>query len=99
MNVVEAIRANADAYSGYIAVKDGIVEFNYSQFYARVDSLSQAFIAQGVSKGDVIFAWLPNSYHAIEMEIACLQIGAIWVTLHAGLTWYEIQTVITSTSP
>jgi len=99
MNVVEAIRANADAYAENIAVRDGDVEFSYRDFYERVDSLSQGFMARGVSKGDVILAWLPNSYHAIETEIACLQIGAIWVTLHAGLTWHEIQTVIDSTSP
>lgn len=99
MNVVEAIRANEASYANYIAVKDGDVQHTYRDLYARVDSLSQAFIAHGVSKGDVLFAWLPNSYHAIETELACLQIGAIWVTLNSGLTWYEVQAVIDSTNP
>lgn len=97
MNVIESIREHE--YGDNLAVIDGETRFTYNQFYTRVDSLSQGFIRLGVKKGDVVLAWLPNSFQAIETELACMQIGAIWVTLHAGLTWSEVHDVIRSTDP
>lgn len=99
MTVVDAIRQHSNEYSERIAVRDGRCELTYAEFYERVDRLSQAFLAKGVSKGEVILALLPNSFHAIECEIACLQVGAVWVTLHSGLTWHEVHSVVESTTP
>lgn len=97
MNVIESIRENT--YGKNPAIIDGDTCFNYDELYERVDSLSQGFIRLGVKKGDVLLAWLPNGFQAIETELACMQIGAIWVTLHAGLTWSEVNEVILSTEP
>lgn len=99
MNVIESIREREDDFSDRLAVVDGDVRLTYQEFYGRVDALSNVFLGYGVGKGQVILAWLPNGFQAIETELACLQIGAIWVTLNAGLTWAEVEDVVQSTEP
>jgi long-chain acyl-CoA synthetase len=99
VGIVEKIRESAADFSSRIAVQDGSVEFTYAEWYERVDRLSQGLLSLGLQKGDVLLAWLPNSYRALETELACLQIGAIWVTLNAGLTWPEVEIVVESTNP
>jgi acyl-CoA synthetase (AMP-forming)/AMP-acid ligase II len=71
----------------------------HSQLWYRVDRLSNALIMAGLRKGDRLLAWLPNAYQAIETELACLQVGGVWVTLNAALTWPEVSAVIVSTEP
>lgn len=99
MDIVQKIRENASEYDSLIAVQDGSIQYTYSELYDRIDRLSQGLLSLGLKKGDVLLAWLPNCHQALEIELACLQCGGIWVTLNAGLTWPEVALVIDSTDP
>lgn len=99
MNVIERIRERLPEFATGPAVIEGERTWTHAQLYDRVDRLSQAFLELGIQKGDVLMAWLPNGHEAIETELACFQIGAIWVTLNTNLTWTEVHNVIASTEP
>ncbi len=98
-NVIEAVRSRAGEHAARVAVIDGPVRLTHAELWERVDRLSNAFIMAGLRKGERLLAWLPNSYQAIETELACLQAGGVWVTLNAALTWPEVSAVIASTEP
>lgn len=99
MNIIQKIRAKEAQFAELPAIIEPDRSWTYAEFYGRVDRLANALIALGVRKGDVLLCWLPNIREALETELACLQIGAIWVTLNAGLTWPEVEQAVHSTEP
>lgn len=98
-NVIEAIRAEADRFQDLPAVIDGPWRCTHAQLYDRVDRVSNALLERGFRKGDRLLCWLPNVHEALEVELACLQIGGVWVTLNAALTGPEVAAVLESTKP
>ncbi|MCH7960191.1 MAG: AMP-binding protein [Candidatus Hydrogenedentes bacterium] len=99
MDVVSKVREGSTRYPDFLAVIDGEWRCTHAELWDRVDRLSQGLLGLGVSKGDVVLAWLPNAHEAIESELACLQIGIIWVTLNTQMIWNEVRNVITDTDP
>lgn len=99
MNVVQRVRERQHEFAHRPAVIESDRTWTYAQFYDRVDCLSNALLALGLRKGDILLCWLPNIREALETELACLQTGIVWVTLNAGLTWPEVEDVLRSTNP
>jgi len=98
-NVIDTLRDREPEFPDLPAVIEGDQAWTYRALYDRVDRLSQALLARGVTKGGRLLAWLPNCHEAIECELACFQCGAVWVTLHAGLTPHEVGAVAGATQP
>lgn len=99
MTVIDSIREHASDFADLPAVIDGDWRCTHAELWERVDRLSQGLMKLGLRKGDVLMGWLPNAHEAIEVELASLQAGAIWVTLNAQMTWPEVRNVITDTEP
>ena len=99
MNIIDRLRRRAAQFASNPAVIQGGRRWTHDELYGRVDRLSQALLGLGISKAKVVMAWLPNAHEAIESELACLQIGAIWVSLNTRLTWAEVRGVIAATEP
>lgn len=99
MTIVDCIREGLPEFASKTAIIDGDATWTHAEMYERVDRLSQALLSSGAGKGEAVMAWLPNCHEAIEAELACFQIGAIWVTLNAQLTWPEVRIVMNATSP
>lgn len=99
MTIIEKIRLRSEEFAGLPAIIDRERRVSHRELWSRVDRLSQAFASLGLRKGDRLIAWLPNCMEAIECELACLQSGAIWITLHQQMTWREVAGVIRSTGP
>lgn len=97
--VVDYCREAAERYPDSPAVIEGTQSWSHAELFERVDRLSSGLTTLGLQKADVVLAWLPNAHHAIESELACLQSGGIWVTLHGDMTWPEVMGVIASTDP
>lgn len=99
MNIVRKTREHQQQFADRPAILDANRTWTHSEFYERVDRLSNALLNTGLKKGDRLLCWLPNVREALETELACLQTGAVWVTLNAGLTWPEVEAVIGATTP
>lgn len=99
MNIIEIARKSSTDYASLPALIDGANRLTHAQLWSRVDRFSQALLDRGLRKGDVVTAWLPNCAEAIEIELAVLQCGFIWVTLNARMTWAEVRGVIAACEP
>ncbi|MEK7793631.1 MAG: AMP-binding protein [Candidatus Hydrogenedentota bacterium] len=99
MNIIEEVRRCSELFADLPAILDRDRQETHRELWSRVDRLSQAFVSIGLRKGERLIAWLPNCIEAIECELACLQSGAVWITLHQQMTWREVAGVIRSTEP
>jgi len=98
-SIVALIRRREADFAALPAVIEGTRRLTHGELYDRVDRLSEAFMGLGVRPGEVVAAWLGNVHEAIECELAVLQIGAVWVSLNARLTWAEAASVLAAAPP
>lgn len=99
MNIIERIRERSSEFASNVAVIEGEERWTHAEMWDRVDRLSNGLAELGVEKGRLAMAWLPNAHEALEAELACLQIGAIWVTINSRFTWGEAVEVIEDCGP
>lgn len=98
-SIIEKVRHVSGTLAEGMAVIEGTSCRTHSQLWNRVDRLSNALAARGLRKGYVLMAWLPNCHEAIEAELACLQMGAIWVSVNSRFTRGEVEEIIRDCAP
>ncbi|MDB5430850.1 MAG: acyl-CoA synthetase [Caulobacter sp.] len=59
--------------------------FTYAQFHARAVRLAGALAAQGIGRGDVVAAFLPNGPEMLEMHFAVPMTGAVLCSINSRL--------------
>ncbi|MEU6292254.1 acetoacetate--CoA ligase [Streptomyces sp. NPDC046988] len=75
-----ALRSGADEDTALISVtEDGTTtSVTWRELRDQVGALSGWFREQGVTAGDRVVGYLPNSQHAVVAFLACAGIGAVW---------------------
>lgn len=73
------------------------VSWSYKQFKEKVESLALGLLALGVSKGDRIGAWLPNTSEWIMLQYATARIGAVLVCVNPAYRAHELVHAINLT--
>ena len=73
-------------YGKRIAIIDRRGAFTYREIAQRSLQLSAAMEASGVSKGDIVFTWLPETGEQLELRLATFENGAILAMFHQALT-------------
>lgn len=71
----------------------------YGELYKLVRDCSASLREMGISKGDVIMLYLPNSIEAVTVLLACARIGAISCSIFAGFSPAAIATRIQLSQP
>jgi len=97
--IAAQIRISGHAHASDDAVVDRHTRISHQGLWSRVDRFSGALVERGIGKGDVLMAWLPNCHEAIEAELACLQMGAIWVSVNSRFTRGEVEEIIRDCAP
>jgi len=92
--VDDFLRRAAQLYSGKTAVVDGDVRLTYAELQVRVNKMSNALLAQGITKGDRVGILSPNSHFFLESFYATSQIGAILVPLNFRLQSSDIEYIL-----
>jgi amino acid adenylation domain-containing protein len=80
-DLLSAVMNHADAVPGRIAVKDLDRELSYAELAHEIDQGAAALVDRGVSEGDRVALYLPNSVDFVVAALACLRMGAIFVPL------------------
>ena len=75
----------AEIYPERVAVIHGKARYSYAQFYARARRLASALAKQGVRRGDVVSAMLPNVPAMLEVHYAVPALGAVLNTINTRL--------------
>lgn len=86
-------------WPGTTAVVDGKVRLSFAELDERVNRLSAAFAAEGVTVGDRV-AWLAqNSFRLLETLLACAKLGAICCPVNWRLTPAEATEILEDLQP
>ncbi|HUR19778.1 MAG TPA: AMP-binding protein [Vicinamibacterales bacterium] len=79
---------------------DGRVEeFTFGEVDARAERMAAALEARGVKVGDRLLVQLPNSVEFLDIFLACLRLGVIFVPVNVLYKEREVQHIVTDASP
>lgn len=81
MNIGTLLPRHAHFRPDHTAVIFGDYRLNFGQFNKSVNRLANAFLDQGITKGDKIATILPNSLELLEVYWAVAKMGAVVVPL------------------
>ena len=78
INVAENLLANGDGIAIIGLLEDGTrVEISYTQLRQKSAACAAAMRAMGITSGDRVVAWAPNTPEVIVFALGALSIGAI----------------------
>ncbi len=84
---------------GKLALSDGKRRITYGELDASVDRLASALVAVGVSKGEVVSAYLPNCIDYVLVVLAVARAGAIFSPINPRFKAYEIGKLLNKATP
>lgn len=67
------------------------IKWSYKQLNEKVDELATGLLALGLSKGDRLGIWGPNSYEWVLTQLATAKIGVIMVCINPAYRLYELE--------
>ena len=70
---------------------------SYSQLHERSLRCAQGLLDAGVGVGDRVALWLPNSHAYLDLLYACMQVGAIAVSVNTRLRRAEAESIVRRT--
>jgi acyl-CoA synthetase (AMP-forming)/AMP-acid ligase II len=88
------VRSAAERYADAEAVVDGRVRVSYAELGARVDRAAAACVANGVSAGDRVGIWAPNSLDWMVAALGAVSAGAVLVPLNTRFKGGEAADVL-----
>lgn len=90
MNVYEILNKQAEAYKGKSAIMFKEQKISFSDLKSNVFKLVNVLKAQGISRGDKVGIYLPNSPEYVYSYLAIFCLGAVGVPLDYMLKTEEI---------
>lgn len=84
-----ALRRSAHLYADKEFLKSETSSFQFGDFDRAVDQLSSGLLGLGVTRGDNVAVWLPNSVEWVLTLFACARIGAVLVPINTRYTSAE----------
>ncbi|MDG4656755.1 fatty acid--CoA ligase [Ectobacillus antri] len=75
------------------------IRWTYKQWEEQVNKTANAFLANGVTKGDCVSAFLYNSSEFATAYFACAKIGAIFNPINFRLKEREVSYILQDASP
>jgi long-chain acyl-CoA synthetase len=82
-----------------IALEDGSATYTYRQLHERVDRVAASLVRNGLRKGDVVSALLPNGCDCIVVVLAAARAGAIFCPLNPRFTASELARIVRVAKP
>ena len=67
------------------------IRWTYSEFNEKVDELAVGLLSIGITTGDRVGIWGPNSYEWVLTQMATAKIGAILVCVNPAYRLYELE--------
>ena len=94
MNLGSLLPRHARYRSGHTAVVFEEERLTYEEFHRRVNRVANAFLAEGIAKGDKIATLLPNCLELLEVYWAVAAVGAVVVPLSTLLRGKGLSTLL-----
>jgi fatty-acyl-CoA synthase len=94
LNLQLSLNKALTLWSDRMAVADGSKHFTYAQFGARVASLAQYLLKNGLDTGAHIAVLAPNCHEYMEIYYACAVLGIVSIPLNFRLQTEEITAIL-----
>lgn len=89
------LKSNPDA----VWIKDGDLEWTFSQFADRVNRIGSALLLRGIAVGDVIAVFVPNSAHVLAVDFGIARAGGVFMNVDVGLPMSRVRAIFESVQP
>jgi malonyl-CoA/methylmalonyl-CoA synthetase len=83
----------------YESADGHVQEFTFGEVDARAERMAIALEARGLKAGDRLLVQLPNSVEFLDIFLACLRTGVIFVPVNVLYKEREVQHIVTDASP
>lgn len=83
--------ANEHPDNSALVLRHQNVDWTYSELQQRVDQLAAGLISLGITPGDRVGIWGPNSAEWVLTQLATAKIGAIMVCINPAYRLYELE--------
>lgn len=93
-SIPELVRSAAERYADVEAVVEGRTRISYAELGARVERAAAACIARGLSPGDRVAIWAPNSLDWIVAALGAVSAGAVLVPVNTRFKGAEAADVL-----
>jgi acyl-CoA synthetase (AMP-forming)/AMP-acid ligase II len=93
-SVPRLVRYAAERYADVEAVVEGRTRITYAELGARVERAAAACVAGGVSAGDRVAIWAPNTLDWIVSALGAVSAGAVLVPLNTRFKGTEAADVL-----
>ncbi|MFE1596445.1 FadD3 family acyl-CoA ligase [Nocardia sp. NPDC058705] len=90
----QALRQVAATHPHEPALIDGTTRLTWSELLAQVRITARALIARGISPGDRVAMWAPNTHHWVIAALAAHSVGAALVPLNTRYVVAEAVDVL-----
>ncbi|MGM0845778.1 MAG: class I adenylate-forming enzyme family protein [Bacillota bacterium] len=94
MNISNLLERNARKYPYQEAIISGEQRVNYFELDQQVNKFSSALRLQGISAGDKVVLFMPNTLEFVISYFSVLRLGGIIVPVNAKLTGEEVQYIL-----
>ena len=92
-----ALRAAADAHGAAPAYVEGDRVLSFADLLAEVETTAAGYAAHGVSPGDRVCLWAPNSIEWVIAALAVHYAGATLVPINSRYTGHEAADIVSRT--
>ena len=82
MNLLNLFDLSLIARANEIALEWNGKQYTFADIERRSNRVANALVARGFEKGDRLCAYMPNSIELIDLFIACVKLGVIFVPIN-----------------
>ncbi|WP_113926830.1 long-chain-fatty-acid--CoA ligase [Bacillus sp. P14.5] len=94
MNISNLLERNARKYPFQEAVISGEHRVNYFELDQQVNKFASALRLQGITAGDKVVLFMPNTLEFVISYFSVLRLGAVIVPINAKLTGEEVRYIL-----
>ena len=94
LNLGQILKVNAKKFPATPALKDSCRKYTYPELNTRVNKLSHSLLSLGLTKGDKVAVFLPNSIEIVEVYLATAKTGLVIVPVNIRLIDKDIEFIV-----
>ena len=99
MNLMQLFNASFVGKKDKIALEFNNQQYTFSEVNARANRMARLLVARGLEKGDRLCVYLENSVTFIDLYIACVKLGVIFVPVNILYKEREITHIYKDADP
>lgn len=94
VGIADLLRVNAIHFPDRICLLSDDHEFTFAETYQRVNAVASGLRREGVNRGSRVALFATDSIEYVEVLLACMKLGAVYVPLNYKLSRDELAALL-----